>query len=80
MPSTPRVYTVRAFDDLGTERRIVVDVIRHQHDSPVMQWVTHLRQGDATPFLGPRQHFAAPIRDGRPTVLLADEWGPQLGR
>ncbi len=68
-----RVYTVRDVVAHGEDLHVVIDVIVHDGDSPMMRLLAGLRVGDLVPVLGPRPHFTPAFRAGRPVLLFADE-------
>jgi NADPH-dependent ferric siderophore reductase len=66
-----RIYTVRSFDP-ATEQ-IELDILRHDHDSPMMRWIAAVRPGDTVGIVGPRPHFVPDHEAGRPALMLADD-------
>lgn len=66
-----RVYTVRDYDPVS--EAVVVDVVQHEGDSPMMRWSREVQVGDVLSITGPRPHFIVPEAHGREAVLFADE-------
>ncbi|MCX7543034.1 SIP domain-containing protein [Corynebacterium sp. P5848] len=66
-----RVYTVR--DYLEETEEIVVDIVQHEHDSPMMLFSRDAHVGMQFSLTGPRVHFTIPPRPhGEPVALFAD--------
>ncbi|MCL0246539.1 SIP domain-containing protein [Corynebacterium sp. CCM 8835] len=66
-----RVYTVRDFlEDTG---EVVVDIVQHEHDSPMMLFSRDAHVGMEFSLTGPRVHFTIPPREqDEPVALFAD--------
>ena len=66
-----RVYTVR--DYLADTEEIVVDIVQHEHDSPMMLFSRDAHTGMEFSLTGPRVHFGVPQHNpGEPVALFAD--------
>lgn len=64
-----RVYTVRSFD--AATESIVVDVVQHHHESPMMRWSDTVKINDTLVLTGPRPYFVIP--EGEQAALFLDD-------
>ncbi|NIL77701.1 MULTISPECIES: SIP domain-containing protein [Rhodococcus] len=71
-----RVYTVRSFDAKSSS--MMVDVVLHGEESPMMRWVHSLQIGDTFALTGPRPHFVVPEKDRRAAIFADDTAIPAL--
>ncbi|SNT16419.1 NADPH-dependent ferric siderophore reductase, contains FAD-binding and SIP domains [Rhodococcoides kyotonense] len=71
-----RVYTVRSFDAASSS--MVVDVVLHGGESPMMRWVHGLQIGDTFALTGPRPHFLVPESDAKAAIFADDTAIPAL--
>lgn len=63
-----RVYTVRSFD--AATESIVVDVVQHHHESPMMRWSDTVKINDTLVLTGPRPHFVIPEANKQHSSLM----------
>lgn len=70
-----RIYTVRRAWLTGDEPTLEIDIVRHEHPSPAMDWLEDVELGDAVPILGPRAHLVPDSEGCTRAIWLTDATG-----